>query len=569
MATFPFSDATNIRPGSRKDFFERRRSMLEKERSSFISHWKDLSQYISPRRGRFLIDDKNKGDKRYELIVNNIASRALRVSTAGLQDGVASKSRPWFELRTADRSLMESQNVKVWLHDVTELIRQILNSGNFYEILPQVLRETLLFGTGAMSHVDDFEDVARFYAHTVGSYSIAMDERQVVNTFVRHFTMSVEAMVRKYGYDRCSMMVRNAYDNGNYSTMYPVVQYVSSNDNADPEKPWASDMPFQATHYEPTSVQGDPEFLRVDGFNEFPVYIPRWSTTDGDTWGTECPGMISLGDTRSVQHSERKRAQGIDKQVDPPLQGPASLRGRPVSALPGGLNIYTAQDQHFLKPVYQVTPAISEMSQDIERQERRINEAFYVDLFMAISSMEGIQPRNQLDLMYRNQERLLQLGPVLEHLHGELLGPMINRVFNQTARANILPEPPAELEGGEEIEIQYVSTLAMAQRAVATEGLDRLALFVGGLAQIKPEVVDKFDADQAVDEFASAIGVTPRVVVPDETVAADREQRAAMANIAQMAELAQTGAETAKAASETDTTGENLLTDVRDANQPR
>jgi len=178
---------------------------------------------------------------------------------------------------------------------------------------------------------------------------------------------------------------------------------------------------------------------------------------------------------------------------------------------------------------------------DIDKTERRIDKAYFVDLFNAISNMEGVQPRNQEELLQRNQERLLQLGPVLERVHGEFLAKLIDRTFNQMVRADLVPPAPPELEG-QELEVRFISSLAMAQKAVAVGGIERLASFVGGLAQMNPSVVDKFDFDQSVDEFANAIGVPPRIVVTDEKVIEIREEKARQQQIAMAMEAAKAAA---------------------------
>ena len=43
---------------------------LDNERSSFIPHWRDLGEYIFPRRPRFHTHDINKGDKRNQKIID-------------------------------------------------------------------------------------------------------------------------------------------------------------------------------------------------------------------------------------------------------------------------------------------------------------------------------------------------------------------------------------------------------------------------------------------------------------------------------------------------------------------
>jgi len=160
------------------------------------------------------------------------------------------------------------------------------------------------------------------------------------------------------------------------------------------------------------------------------------------------------------------------------------------------------------------------------------------------------------------------LGPVLERLHTELLDPLIDRTFNIMLRNDLLPPAPEEL-GGVTLKVEYISVMAQAQKAIGTGAIERLAGFVGNMAAAKPEVLDKFDADQSVDEYAEMIGVPPRIVVPDDVVQQIREERAqmeqqqmAMEQANQVAQTANVGAQAAKVMSDTDTGGDNLLNNI-------
>lgn len=512
---------------------------MTQERSSFIKHWQDLSKFVQPRRGRFLLEDRNRGERRDQEIINNEATMALRTARAGLFAGVMSPSRPWFQLELQDKDLMEFQPVKIWLATCQDLLYSIFRSSNLYKQAPVMMGELLLFGTGAMTHVDDFENVARFYTHTIGSYCIAQSDRQEINTFAHEYQMQTSAMVEEFGYDNCSNMVRTAWDRGDRDGWWTVRHYIGPNPMPDARTKLAKDKPFWSIKYEPGSNDG--RILKRSGFDEFPAYIPRWDTTGEDVYGTSCPGMDALGDTRALQHQEKRKAQSIDKMTAPPLSGPPSLANKNVAGLPGSLVTYEgAGEQNRLQPIYQITPPLQELRLDMDAISNRIKSAFYVDLWMAISTMEGIQPRNQFELMQRNQERLLQLGPVLEAMHGEFLNKLIDRTWNQCIRAKILPPAPEEIQG-QQVKVEYISSLAQAQRAVATGGIERLAAFVRDLATVpgKENVVDKFDSDQAVDEYGSVLGVPPRLVVPDDQVAAVRQQREKAAQEAQQAQLAQ------------------------------
>ena len=102
------------------------RQQCENERSTFISHWRDLNDFFCPRRARFTTSDTNKGDKRNQKIVDSIAPRCVRTLQAGMMSGVSSPARNWFQLRTPDEDLNEQEDVKEWLYDVENRIHMVM-----------------------------------------------------------------------------------------------------------------------------------------------------------------------------------------------------------------------------------------------------------------------------------------------------------------------------------------------------------------------------------------------------------------------------------------------------------
>lgn len=551
-----------------KDYFLGRLGSLDVERSSFIAHYQETSDFVQPRRGRFSVEDRNKGDKRWGSIINARASLAHRVARSGMLAGVMSPARPWFSLSLMDEAIMEQQDVRTWLSTGEKILRMIFNESNLYSMAPHLIGEMLTFGTGAMLHVDDFDDVARFYTQTAGSYYLSQNHRYEIDTLVREFQMTVQQIVRKFGYPNCSTAVKDAYDKGNYEGWHTLVHFIEPNPSADSRKPENVFKDWRSVYFEKGTDSGEDKsaFLRESGFDAFPAHCPRWDVTGEDVYATDWPAAMALGDIKMLQVEEKRKAQGIDKMVNPPMKGPPGLAQRRISTLPGGMTVYEGNEQNKLEPLYNVRLPIYELRQDIEAIERRIDEIFFKDLFLAITNIEGIQPRNQFDLVQRNEERLLQLGPVLERLHSEFLGPLVERTFDQAVKAGILPPAPPAIEGSE-LRIDFVSSLAMAQRAVATSSIDRITAYVGGLVGAGFEgVIQKFDADQAVDEYAKAIGVPPRIIRPDEVVAAERQQQQQQAMAQQAVQMGQGAAGIAKTASDTETgESENLLTDIRNS----
>ena len=542
---------------------------LKSNASSFISHYRSLAEFISSRRSRFYNTGANQGGSHHwNSIINNRATWALQVATAGMFHGLVSPSTPWLALQTDDPEVNRFEPAKEWMFRLKDQMLRILRASNFYAAAPLMFKEQLLFATGCMSHVDDLETMARFYAHTAGSYYLAQSERLVIDTCYIETTRTARQMVALYSPNRkevsknLSGSIRSAYANGNYENSFPLVQAVEPNLNFVPGSLRSRERAFRSVHFEPGGG-GSEEFLRVSGFDEFPFYCPRWERTNEDVLGTECPGMMVLGDVRQLQSQERRKGQGIDKMIAPPMHGPAVLANQRVSHLPAHGVFYDAPGaSNVLKPMYEVKLPLGELSQDMARAERRIDDGFMVDLFLAITQMEGVQPRNMLELTQRHQERLLRLGPTLERQFDDFLDPMIGRMFNQMMRAGIV-EPPPDILINRRLRPKYVSPLALAQQAVSTGNMDRLIGVAGALSEIGiPTAVDKLDGDEFMDRYAEAIGSPPALVRSNEVVQQIREDRAAQeqqqAQLAQLQQLAGAAAQGGQAINSLAQAGQEL-----------
>ena len=292
-------------------------------------------------------------------------------------------------------------------------------------------------------------------------------------------------------------------------------------------------MRFASIYLEPGQDNAADKYLSESGFERFPVLAPRWVVTGNDVYGTSA-GMECLGDVKQLQHQQLRKGQAIDYQVNPPLQVPTKYKEATKARLPGGVFYVDSMGQGGgVRSAFDVNLNLQHLGLDIADVRERIRSAYYADLFLMMQgdTRSGI---TATEVAERHEEKLLMLGPVLERLHNELLGPLIDTTFDMAERAGILPDAPPELEGME-LNVEFISVLAQAQRAVATQGMDRLIGTVGGLAQLKPDVLDKIDFDQVVDDLGGALGVNPKIIVPDNVVAALREQRAQAAQAQQAA----------------------------------
>lgn len=536
---------------SRKRKLERKTAMWS-ERSSWDAHWQDIAQYQMPRGGLFSAGDVNKGDKKHRLIHDNTAIFAHRTLAAGMMSGMTSPARPWFRLGLADKDLQESGPVKQWLHDVATMMRNVFAASNTYNALHQCYEELGAFGTWADFCAPDFENVIHHYPMTVGEYALSTNARGHVDTLVRELQMTVAQVVQQFGRARCSTSVQNLFDRGNLDAWVPVVHFVEPNKAADPTKRDNASMPFSSVYFEPSRDDWD-VFLSESGFKRFPVLAPRWVVTGNGIYGRS-PGMDCLGDVKQLQHEQLRKAQAIDYMVDPPLQVPTQYKDKPNSRLPGGVMYVDATSPGGgVRSAYDVNLRLDYLLTDIQDVRERIRSAYYADLFLMMAN-DMRSGTTATEIAERHEEKLLMLGPVLERLHNELLSPLIDITFDRMSDAGILPPPPAEIEG-QDLNIEFVSTLAQAQRAVAAAGTDRLLGTVTNLAALWPEIRHKVDPMQVVDDYADFFGVNPKLVVTDEVAKAKAEAEARAAQAAQAGAAAAQAVDSAKTASEINPTG--------------
>lgn len=520
-----------------------RLAILHTQRSSFEMTWRDIAQNISPRRGRFFQTDVEYAGRRKEQgIISGIPRRASRTLAAGLMAGITSPARPWFRLTVANPDLAELASVKDWLSEVAKRLFLAMAKSNFYTVLHMLYGDLGDFCTAAM--VIESDDVKGMHGFSLplGEYYLAQNDLGEVDTLYRSTALTVGQLVKKFGIAQCSKRVQQLYAEKKFDIYIYVIHVICPREEYDASLKGPKNMPWMSCWFEtggsgassyavsgiPTAdvSQSDIGLLSEKGYEDCPFIAARWTTTGDDTYGTG-PGWDALGDCKALQLYKRREAQALERMVDPPTYGPRMFGGRPVSLLPGALNWTDAgQASSEMRPVIVVPPqALAEIRTDIQEVEAQINATYFVDLWLALSQMNNAQPMTAREVSERSSEKLLQLGPVMERIEGEVLNPAVARCFSVEYRAGRIPPPPQELQG-QPFRAEYLSIFAQAAKALASGGVQQLAGFLQNLAPTKPEIFDNFDVDKASNAMADALGVDPQLMVPADKVAALRAARA-------------------------------------------
>jgi hypothetical protein len=539
-----------------KERCDRRLSALKALRQPYEAEWREIAQYAQPSRSRFLNSEANKNFRRSnKAIYNSHAILSFRTLTGGMTSGLSSPSRPWFRLAPYEADLADDSEVKNWLAEVERRMYGFLASTNFYGAVKSGYAEMGMFGTEACVMVEHPKQGAVCHALTAGEYWIALSDAAVADTLYRRAPMTVNQAMQSFK-GSVSTFVQTAYDQGRYDEQVPVIHAIEPNDERETGLMTAKGKPWRSVYYDENDGNAE-RVLRREGFDEQPFWAPRWDTTGGDTYGTS-PGFDALPDMRELQLQTKRKTQATAFLVKPEKIAPSTVK---LTGEAGNVVSASQVDAQSVIVPYQMNPAaIGAIMEDVNRCGEAVDRLTYADLFMAITNMQGIQPRNVEEIASRNEEKLTQLGPVIERVNSEKLQVAIDRVFGIMARKQMLPEAPEHLQG-QAIKTDFVSILAQMQRMVGIGQIERTVSFVGNLGAQFPEAADRLDIDAIVDDYADRAGAPPKIIRSVKDAQAMREQRAhdqQMAKMAAMAQPAQQGADAARLLSEAAQNGGGL-----------
>lgn len=528
---------------------ETRLSGMKTIRADYEAEVRDIARFAQPARSRFLATDRNKGGKRRQ--ANNrlldphgiIASRTL---THGMASGLSSASTPWFTLAVA-AEFMEAEGVREWLSDVETRMYAFLASTNFYGAAKTGYGETGLFGTEATVMVEHRVHGGVCHSLTFGEYWIALSDAMRPDTLYRLCPMTVRQAVMSFG-EKVQPWIRTAFDRSDYEKDVEIYQAI--------EPDTAGRFNYRSVYWDASDDRD--ATLRISGYTEQPFWAPRWDVAGGDVYGTS-PGMEALPALRELQLQTKRRNEAIDLMVHPEKIVPPHVRltGQPRSIVTGN----GVQRDNIVVPYQMPYQAPEAIRAEIDKCKEQVDTLFYADLFNAITNMRGIQPRNMEEIAKRNEEKLTQLGPVIERVSTEKLMVVIDRVFSLMERGRMLPPAPPALRDAE-IKVEFVSILTQMQRLVGIGQIERSVSFVGNLAGAFPEAADKINIDETIDEYAQRAGTPSKIIRSTAEANKIRQARAAEVQQAKMLETVpavQQGADAARLLSETDVGGEPLL----------
>jgi hypothetical protein len=483
---------------------------------SFRSTWEgqaqDIIDYMMPFRPDIIAPQyETEGRDKMGYIYLSHATHAGELMAAGIAARNANALIEWYRVETEDRSIMQKHDVKGWLETVKNKFDYVFQQSNFYSTYHEGLKDKVFLGS-ACQYIGGHPRLKVFFESlNLGECYPAMNQYGAVDKMYRKFIMTARNLAAKFGYDNLSAKTRKLIDDGGSKVEERIcvlqavrprlMRQVGARDKRN--KPWEDlYLEFDNNHV-----------LREGGYDEFPFIFSRYDSPAGHVMGRG-PGWTALPAVMQMQQIEQDRLIADQRALAPSYLLPSSLNGPLIDLSPNGITFIDADENLQGRiGVFPTSTALAIGTEDIKLKQQEISNIFFNDLMLF--AMDPKMTATQF--MQMAQEKMQMLGPFVGREQYECLNPVFRRTFNILWEAGEIPPPPAIImQAGGRLKINYISPLALAQKASVNQGITQTMGFVSQAMQIDPTVRNRFDVGGAVVEFAENNGCPQKLLRSDE-----------------------------------------------------
>jgi hypothetical protein len=486
-------------------------SRLMEKRSTWESHWQEIADLMLQRKAE-ITKERARGDKRSTQIFDATGIHSLELLAASLHGMLTSSANRWFSLRYKEAVLNENDEAREWLEDSIDKMYLAFARSNFQQEIFENYHDLIAFGTSCLMVEEDEDDIIRFSARHIKEIYIEENKKGLIDNVYRKFKLTVDQAIQKFGAENLSKEINNTYKSNPYDEV-EICHIVRPRSIYDGSKQDKKNMKFQSIYFE----HGTDHVISVGGFNENPYVVSRYLKSSTEIYGRS-PSMNALPDVKVLNKMVEHGLKASAKMIDPPLLVPDDSMLAPVRMTPGSLNYYRSGSRDRIEPLNIGQNTTVTLNAENARREA-IARMFHVDQLQIQSN----RTMTATEVLQRNEEKMRILGPVMGRIQSELLEPMINRVFSIMLRNRLFREAPPIL-ANQEIDIEYVSPMALAQKGQELQNVMRGLELFGSLSQTMP-VMDYIDENGLVKQLVQTLGLPARMIKSDKEVQGIRMER--------------------------------------------
>ena len=490
-----------------------------RDRLMWETRWKRIRDLQLPYIGEFedTQDSTNPARRRDDKMLQGVAWQAAQVFSAGIMSGLTPPSRQWFKFGFSNPELNKDVGATKVLDQRQEIMQAVLAGSNFYNSVHSCYLE-LPFGQAPLAIFPDSKTGVRFQPLTIGTYALEVGGDGTVQRLLRRYRLTLEQIVESFGQDALPERYKAQFDQNRFDNKkYTVYWLVEPNRDREPGKIGRLNMPYRSMYWMKGSNEN--EWLYVGGFEDFPVPVARYIVTGMDAYG-KGPGWFAEGDVNALQVMKKDQLLGIEMGVKPPVTVTHDVMNYGgVNMYPGGMTKMSDANSA-VRPLFQVGLDIDHVSAEITLTKDDIKRAYAADLFLMLDNIDNGQMTAR-EIVERQQEKLQQLGPVVQRLQDEFLNNILERVYNILDRSGIFPPIPddvLETLSGKEMKIEYISPLAQAQKMSGLVNIEQAVSFTLQIAQAWPDAVKVIDPLATVEKYMELLGAPAAMRRSEEEV---------------------------------------------------
>lgn len=518
---------------------------LKSSRADFDNFYQKLHNYFFVE-GANIIEEKNKGAELHALL-DSTSIDCADVLAAGLSNFLTPESSRWLFLEHPDPALRDNDDVKRWMHDVSDEVLLTLSRSNFYNQMPIFYKYSGVYGTSALFCEKDDEDGVRFYNIPIQKLYLTEDARERPSEFYIEFEYTAEQALSRFG-SKCSQEIKDCYVSGRQEDKkFKFVCYFGKRLERDPDKKDKNNMPIRMVWVDEKTKA----IMTESGFWSMPCVAHRFYKRPQIVYGYS-PAMKALPYVRMVNTMNDTMLRAAMKQADPAIAMPNDAFLGIPDFNPRAINYY---ERGNLSPKDEIFPIgnFGNPQVGIEHlryYQEQIRSLMFYDTFLAFNELT--KQMTVPEVMERVSEKMTVLGPAVGRFMNDVLQPLIEKVVITLFEADRLPRMPDVMMQNPQFSVKFVGRLIQSQRQSEVNNIVNALSIAGQISQFKPEVLDKINGDKAVEEIFDITGVSTDLLNSDNEVRGLREARAQAQVQQEQMMNAQTMAQTYKDAAQGD-----------------
>ncbi len=516
-----------------------RMKQMEEVKKFYEDRDYDIARYVNPRRE--LIRDSmrfdSKGEPRGKMAYSGVPSSALGIWADGMQGHMVSQSLRWFKSVLGDPEMNRIDEVQKYLQVYDEAMYGEFNRSNWYAILPEWFRDAGSIGTATLFTEEDIGNaVAVHMPIHPREIFISEDRYGNVDTVFRKFFKTAKQAIEIFGAEKLSTDITNNAKEFP-EKKHEFIHAVFPNTDRMFGSLLSKDKRISSVYIQ-AEANKDPQsdgLLREKGFDINPYAVWRLRKNSDEIYGYSpaADAMVSIIKAHQMSKTLLKAAQ---MAVEPPLNVPEHMRGN-TRIKPSGHNYFERGGDMVSVINTGINYPIA-----IDREEkvqRIIEDAYRVEFFLILARAE--REMTATEIMERQAEKSVLLGPQVDRLEQEGLVKVFNIVSDIADKGGRLPEPPQILIDAVEeakrrgqrpigIDIRFIGPLAQAQRRLFQ--MQPIKNFLNEIAQasvVVPDVLIGIHPDRLRDRIVDSTDAPIDILRTPEEIQEKREQDAAEA----------------------------------------